>query len=167
MVDLLGGIDYDKIKQKVLDIITAKDFKVLIIDSDGNVISDAKLSDIFGDLEALKGALQSVDTDKIMIDISEDDVGLAKDATLTTVGNELLSIKTQRYLGVLDLTIDSDETLDVSSGREVSFSSITLNAGGKLFVYGICRIYDNMFYVPEGTRPYVGEGGIMEVVGNA
>jgi len=40
MVDVLGPIDYDKIKEKIKAIIDANEFKVVIIDSAGNVISD-------------------------------------------------------------------------------------------------------------------------------
>jgi len=39
MVDIEGGVNYDKIKEKIKAIIDAKEFKVLIIDSDGNVVS--------------------------------------------------------------------------------------------------------------------------------
>ena len=46
-------IDYNQIKKKIKEIINAKDFKVVIIDSAGNVISDISLSAL---RDALKGA---------------------------------------------------------------------------------------------------------------
>ncbi len=155
----------ETLKKLIEDALATGDGRIVVIDSNGNVVSDTPLSKIYDDLEALKGALQSVDTDKVLIVVSEDDVGLAKDATLTTVGNNLLNIKEQRYLGVLDLTINSDEVLDVPSGREVAFKSLTLN--GRLFIHGTCRIYSNIFYIGEGIRLDVCGGGLMEVKGNA
>ena len=47
-------IDYNQIKKKIKEIINAKDFKVIIIDSAGNVISDISLS-------ALRDALKGTD----------------------------------------------------------------------------------------------------------
>ena len=44
MVDVLGPIDYDKIMEKIKAIIDANEFKVITIDSAGNVISDISLS---------------------------------------------------------------------------------------------------------------------------
>ena len=40
MVDQWGTIDYDKIKEKILDIINQPGFKVIVIDSSGNAVSD-------------------------------------------------------------------------------------------------------------------------------
>ncbi|MHC1624453.1 MAG: hypothetical protein ACXQS2_00350 [Methermicoccaceae archaeon] len=44
VVDLLGAIDYDKIKEKIKALIDANEFQVLVIDSAGNVVSDIPLS---------------------------------------------------------------------------------------------------------------------------
>lgn len=155
----------ETLKKLIEDAIATGSGRIVVIDSNGDVVSDTPLSKIYGDLEALKNALKSVGTDKVLIAVSEDDVGLAKDDTLTTVGDNLLNIKEQRYLGVLDLTVDSDEMLDIPSGKEVAFKSITLS--GKLFVHGVCRIYDNIIYLGEGISLNVCSGGIVEVVGNA
>jgi len=44
MSDVRGQVEYDKIKEKIKAIIDAKEFKVIIIDSAGNVVSDISLS---------------------------------------------------------------------------------------------------------------------------
>ncbi len=155
----------ETLKKLIEEAIASGDGRFIIIDGSGNIVSDIPLSEIHNDLVSLKNALKSVGTDKVLIDISEDDVGLAKDATLVTVENNLLSIKTQRYLGVHDLTIDSGEILDIPSGKEASFKSLTLN--GKLYIHGTCRLYSNLVYIGEGIRLNVCEGGLLEVVGNA
>ena len=44
--DFAGFIDYEKIKEKIKAIIDARDFKVVIIDSNGNAVSDISFSDL-------------------------------------------------------------------------------------------------------------------------
>jgi len=55
VVDIYGIIDYDKFKEKIKAIIDAKEFKILIIDSDGNIVSDIPIS-------ALRDALKPTRT---------------------------------------------------------------------------------------------------------
>ena len=88
----------ETLKKLIEDAIATGDGRIVVIDSNGNVVSDTPLSKIYDDLEALKGALQSVNTDKILMVLSEDDVGIAKDATLSKLTNALLSVDTDKLV---------------------------------------------------------------------
>ena len=61
MSDVWGQVDYEKIKEKIKAIIDAKEFKVIVIDSAGNVVSDISLS-------ALRDALRGAD-DRTLTDL--------------------------------------------------------------------------------------------------
>ena len=52
-MNTLGPFDYDKFKVSIKEIIDGKEFKIIIIDSDGNIISDISLSAL---RDALRGA---------------------------------------------------------------------------------------------------------------
>lgn len=95
----------ETLKRLIEEAMASGDGRFIIIDSNGNVVSDTPLSSIYSDLEDLKGALQSVDKDKLLAVISEDDVGLAKDATLSKLTNALLSVNTDKL--VIDIGEDS------------------------------------------------------------
>jgi len=123
MVHVLGNIDYDLLKQKILEIINAKDFKVVIIDSAGNVISDIKLSDL-------------------------------RDALLN-------DIKGAYRLGVKDLTVNSDEIIDVPSGVEISFNN--MDVAGRYSNYGVTRCYGTL-RLKAGCRVRLGANSVLRLV---
>jgi len=109
MVDVLGPIDYDKIMEKIKAIIDANEFKVIIIDSAGNIISDISLS-------ALRDAL-------------------------------LDDLKGAYRLGAKDLTVDSDEILNVASGVEIGVKNLTIK--GRVRVKGILDVFGDLDVIGE------------------
>lgn len=104
IVDAEGNVVSDTPISSIKELLSGSG-RIAVVDSSGNVVSDKKLSDLFNDLEALKGALQSVNGDKLLMVISEDDVGLAKDATLGKLTNALLSVNEDKL--VIDVGEDS------------------------------------------------------------
>jgi len=113
--------------------------------------------------EAIKllNALQSVGTDKLLAVLSEDDVGVAKDATLNKLVNALQSVATDKLLVDIsqdDVGLAKDATLTdlfspVSNSGSVSATAntegltVSLDKGGRPFVNvyynvgGACTIY--------------------------
>lgn len=77
------------------------------------------LQGILNNLRKLNESLKSEGGDKLLIDISEDDVGLSKDATLQKLVNALLSVDTDKLVidvGQDDVGLSKDATLqDVKS----------------------------------------------------
>ena len=72
------------------------------------------LQEILNNLRKLNKSLQSEGGDKLLIDISEDDVGLSKDATLQKLVNALLSVNTDKIvidIGQDDVGLAKDTTL--------------------------------------------------------
>jgi len=105
MVDIVGGIDYDKFKEKIKALIDAKDFKVLIIDSDGNVVSDTSLSALLGAV-ATQPSFESGQT------------------TVGTTAVRLTSESTPTKRGVV-IKADDDNTGNVYIGKDNTVSTTT------------------------------------------
>lgn len=135
--DLEGFIDYEKIKEKIKAIIDAKDFKVLIIDSAGNVISDISLSalrddlrganartltDLFNKLDSLLSELQPVSA-RDFIASANNTAGLT--VTLDKGGRRLVDVY-YKLGGASDLIIEVSS--DGSTWRPYYSTSFSASA---------------------------------------
>lgn len=88
------------------------------------------LQGILNNLRKLNQSLKSENGDKLLIDISEDDVGLSKDATLQKLVNALLSVNTDKLVidvGEDDVGLAKDATLS-ETNTHLSQSLITSQA---------------------------------------
>ena len=113
----------NNILQKIKELFEDGKAKILIIDSDGNVISDISLS-------ALRDAL-------------------------------LDDVKGAYRLGVKDLTVNSDEIIDVPSGVEVSFNNMDI--AGRYSNYGVTRCYGTL-RLKAGCRVRLGANSVLRLV---
>lgn len=138
MVDILGPIDYDKIKDKVQ----------YVVDNAGL----AKESTV----EKLTGALQSINTDKFVIVIGEDDVGLAKDSTVDTLTKDT-TIKSSflflDHIGDYGITVTNSGT---AAAYLPAFSSdISMpDTGEYLLVLAIDSAAAVKLTIVSGTKKY-------------
>jgi len=123
-------IDYNQIKEKIKEIIDAKDFKVVIIDSAGNVISDISLSAL---RDALKGSnnkdFSTLEADVEGIKAQTDK--LQFDDLLALLTNRLDSLASLRK----SLTIPEGSLYQVPEGQKVIVKDYVL-AEGDLYVEG-------------------------------
>ncbi len=92
------------------------------------------LQEILNNLRKLNKSLQSEGGDKLLIDISEDDVGLSKDATLQKLVNALLSVDTDKIvidIGQDDVGLSKDATLQklVNALLSVNTDKIVIDVG--------------------------------------
>jgi|GEM_PF-1519567 len=123
MSDVWGQVDYEKIKEKIKAIIDAKEFKVIVIDSAGNVISDISLS-------ALRDALKGAD-DKDFSTLETDvEAILAKlDVALSTLA------KLQRWgRNVEPSWVHADEV--TAPAADTKLVNTTISTGKKGYIYG-------------------------------
>ena len=119
MVHVLGNIDYDLLKQKILEIINAKDFKVVIIDSAGNIISDKLQFDTNNNLKIVLAASEILQPVDIQSHWGEGVTLLASGAR--TTNGEGSDVDVERFIcGELHLSVTAvSGTFDTGQGLRV------------------------------------------------
>ena len=117
--DLEGGIDYEKIKEKIKEIINAKDFKVIIIDSAGNVISDKLQFDTNNNLKIVLAASEILQPTDIQSHWGEGVILLASGARTSSGEGE--DVDVERFIcGELHLSVTAvSGTFDTGQGLRV------------------------------------------------
>jgi len=114
-------------------------------------------------LYVLINALKSVNKDKVMNVISEDDVGLAKDSTVTKITNALGSIGTDNFLSI----INGD---NVGLAKDATLSKmLPVKIAEKIFTYsntGTATVWEPVF-ASDVSIPEDGEYGIVILTNSA
>ena len=143
MSDVRGQVDYDKIKEKIKAIIDANEFKVVLIDSAGNVVSDISLSAL---RDALKGANDkdfSTLEDDVEAILAKLDVALSTRASEDTLSSILGKLdvalstlaKLQRWgRNVEPSWVHGDEV--TAPAADTKLASTTVSTGKKGYIYG-------------------------------
>jgi len=170
-MNTLGPFDYDKFKVSIKEIIDSKEFKMIIIDSDGNIISDISLSalrdalkgannkdfsTLEADVEDLKGVLDSVGTDKIRTSVvdalPESPFNLSKVAGTALTGRDWSSDFAK--LQNLDLAITAlrDALLDPVLDQPI-LNNATIDSAGESDILNIrgAKHVDVLIYVGAPT----------------
>ena len=110
-------------------------------------------------VEAIKELSKNKDIKVILIDSAGN---IISDISLSALRDALLNdVKGAWRLGVKDLTVNSDEIIDIPSGVEVSFNNMDI--AGRYSNYGVTRCYGTL-RLKAGCRVRLGANSVLRLV---